>query len=157
MHVYANTGLIRAAYFITLGVVWEMAAVRTIVGVTVSLIGLVLLLYAGLNFNNLFFVQKILTEAAIPVYGRSVAAPAFLGLLILLDGSFVLGLKRVFSLSVHLLGNFVWLLALYQLNQNLAVPTTDIPAYQQVFYLVFVGVVFFIVGIIVNDIPQRKN
>jgi len=156
MHVCANTGLIRAAYFITLGV-WEMAAVRTIVGVTVSLIGLALLLYAGLNFNNLFFVQKMLTEAAIPVYGRSVAAPAFLGLLILLDGSFVLGLKRVFSLSVHLLGNFVWLLALYQLNQNLAVPTTDISAYKQVFYLVFVGVVFFIVGIIVNDIPQRKN
>jgi hypothetical protein len=134
-----------------------MAAVRTIVGVTVSLIGLVLLLYAGFNFNNLFFVQKMLTEAAIPVYGRSVAAPAFLGLLILLDGSFVLGLKRVFSLSVHLLGNFIWLLAFYQLNQNLAVPTTDISAYQQVFYLVFVGVVFFIVGIIVNDIPQRKN
>lgn len=157
MHVYANRGLIRAPYSITPGIVGEMAAVRTIVGVTVSLIGLVLLLYAGFSFNNLFFVQKMLTEAAIPVYGRSVAAPAFLGLLILLDGSFVLGLKRVFSLSVHLLGNFIWLLAFYQLNQNLAVPTTDISAYQQVFYLVFVGVVFFIVGIIVNDIPQRKN
>ena len=157
MHVYANTGLIPAPYSITLGVVCEMVGVRTIVGVIVSLVGLVLLLYAGLNFNNLFFVQKMLTEAAIPVYGRSVATPAFLGLLILLDGSFVLGLKRVFSLSVHLLGNFVWLLALYPLNQNLAVPTTDISTYQQVFYLVFVGVVCFIVGIIVNDIPQRKN
>ena len=157
MHVYANTGLIEAAYSITLGIVGEMAAVRTIVGVTVSLIGLVLLLYAGLNFNNLFFVQKMLTEAAIPVYGRSVAAPAFLGLLILLDGSFVLGLKRVFSLSLHVLGNFVWLVALYQFDQNLVVPNTDISAYQQVFYLVFVGVVFFIVGIIVNDIPQHKN
>lgn len=134
-----------------------MVAVRTIVGVAVSLLGLVLLLYAGLNFNSLFFVQKLLTQASIPSYGRSVAVPAFLGLLILLDGSFVLGLKRVFSLSVHLLGNFVWLFALYELDQNLIVPNTNISAYQQVFYLVFAGVVFFIVGIIVNDIPRRKN
>jgi len=132
-----------------------MAVVRTIVGIVVSVIGLLLLLYAGLNFNNLFFAQKMLATADIPVYGRSAVAPAFLGLLILLDGSFVLGLKRVFSLSLHVLGNFVWLLALYQLDQNLLVPNTDIPAYQQVFYLVFVGVVFFIVGIIVNDIPKR--
>ena len=132
-----------------------MAVVRTIVGIVVSVIGLLLLLYAGLNFNNLFFAQKMLATADIPVYGQSAVTPAFLGLLILLDGSFVLGLKRVFSLSLHVLGNFVWLVALYQLDQNLAVPTTDISAYQQVFYLVFVGVVFFIVGIIVNDIPKH--
>ena len=134
-----------------------MAAVRTVVGVVVSIIGLVMLLYAGLNFNNLFFVQKMLTKADIPTYGRSVATPAFLGLLVLLDGSLVLGLKRFFSLSVHLLGNFVWLLAVYQLDRNLAVPITDVSAYQQVFYLVLVGVVFFIVGVIVNEIPQRKK
>jgi hypothetical protein len=134
-----------------------MAIKRTIVGVVISIIGLILLLYAGLNFNNLFFAEKMITKADIPVYGRSAVAPAFLGLLILLDGSFVLGLKRVFSLSVHLLGNFVWLLALFQLDQHLAAATTDISAYQQVFYLVLAGVVFFIVGIIVNDIPQRKK
>jgi hypothetical protein len=134
-----------------------MVSVRTIVGVIVSLVGLMLLLYAGLNFNNLFFVQKTLTQADVPVYDRLVALPAFLGLLILLDGSFVLGLKRVFSLSVHVLGNIVWLLALYRLNQNLTIPTIDISAYQQIFYLVLTGVVFFIVGIIVNDIPQRRS
>lgn len=157
MRVNANTQLIPTPCYVTLRVVWEMAVVRTIVGVVISIIGFVLILYAGLNFNNLFFVQKMLTEADIPAYGRSVAAPAFLGLLILLDGSFVLGLKRVFSLSVHLLGNFLWLLALYQFNQNLVAATTDIAAYQQVFYLVLAGVVFFIGGIIVNDIPQRKK
>ena len=114
-------------------------------------------MYAGLNFNNLFFVHKLLTTPDIPGYGRSVVVPAFLGLLILLDGSFVLGLKRVFSLSAHVLGNFVWVLALFQLDQNLMVPITDVSAYQQVFILVFVGVVFFMGGIIVNDIPQRRN
>jgi hypothetical protein len=134
-----------------------MAAVRTIAGIVVSIVGMVLLVYAGLNFNNLFFVQKLLTKPDIPVYGRSAVVPAFLGLLILLDGSFILGLKRVFSLSAHVLGNFVWVLALLQLDQNLMVPITDVSAYQQVFVLVFVGVVFFMVGIIVNDIPQRRN
>jgi hypothetical protein len=127
------------------------------VGVVIAVIGLALLLYAGLNFNNLFFVQKMLTKADIPVYDRSVAVPAFLALLALLDGSFVLGLKRIISLSVHVLGNFVWLLALYQLDQNLAVPIMNVSAYQQIFYLVLSGGVFFIVGVIVNDIPQRNK
>jgi hypothetical protein len=127
------------------------------VGVVIAVIGLALLLYAGLNFNNLFFVQKMLTKADIPVYDRSVAVPAFLALLVLLDGSFVLGLKRIISLSVHVLGNFVWLLALYQLDQNLAVPIMSVSAYQQTFYLVLSGGVFFIVGVIVNDIPQRNK
>ncbi len=153
----ANTELIPKAHSTMLGIVWELTTVRTIVGIVVSAIGLILLLYAGINFNNLFFVHKILTRTDIPVYDRSAVIPAFLGLLILLDGSFVLGLKRVFSLSLHVLGNFVWLLALYQLDQNLVVPTTDISAYQQVFYLVFVGVLFFIVGIILNDIPKRSK
>jgi hypothetical protein len=114
------------------------------------------LLYAGLNFNNLFFIRRMLSLVDIPVYDRTVAVPSFLGLLILLDGSFVLGLKRIFSLSIHLLGNFVWLLALYQLDQNLMIPITELSAYQQIFLLVFIGVIFFIVGIIVNDIPKRK-
>ena len=122
-----------------------------------SIVGMVLLVYAGLNFNDLFFVHRLLTKPDIPVYGRSVVVPAFLGLLVLLDGSFVLGLKRVFSLSAHVLGNFVWILALFQLDQNLMAPITDVSAYQQVFILVFVGVVFFMGGIIVNDIPQRRN
>jgi hypothetical protein len=99
----------------------------------------------------------MLTRSDIPLYDRFAVIPAFLGMLILLDGSFVLGLKRIFSLSLHVLGNFVWFLALYVLDRNLVVPTTDLSAYQQVFYLVFVGVLLFIVGIIVNDIPKRSK
>ena len=134
-----------------------MAAVRTITGIGMSIVGMLLLISAGLNFNNSFFVHKMLTTSDIPVYGRMAVVPAFLALLILLDGSFVLSLKRVFSLSAYALGNFVWVLALFQLNQNLTIPVTDISAYQQVFVLVFVGVVFFMGGIIVNDIPKRTN
>ncbi len=134
-----------------------MISVRTLAGIVLSIIGMLLFVYAGLNFNNLFFVQKLMTKNDIPVYSPSTVVPAFLGLLILLDGSFVLGLKRVFSLSAQIIGNFVWLLALFQLNQNLMAPITDVSAYQQVFVIVFVGVLFFMVGIIVNDIPQHRN
>lgn len=131
-------------------------AARTIVGVAISVVGLLLLVFAGLNFNSVFFVQKMVAKSDIPAYNRAVVLPAILGLLVLLDGSFILGLKRTFSLSLHVLGNFVWLFALYQLNQNLAVPVTEITAYQQIFFLVFLGIIFFVIGIIVNDIPQRQ-
>lgn len=133
-----------------------MVSVRTVFGVVFSIIGLVLLLYAGFNFNYLFFIQEMSTESDIPAYWRSVAAPAFLALLLLLDGSFVLGLNRAFSLSVHAMGNFVWLLALLLLDRNLAMSTTALSAYQLIFYLVLVGVVLFVVGTIANGIPQRK-
>ncbi len=139
------------------GMELKSSTVRTTVGIVISAIGLILLLYAGVNFNSLFFVQKMLSTPDIPAYGQSVALPAFLGLLVLLDGSFVLGLKRVFSLSLHVLGNLVWFLTIYQLDQKLAIPSTDVSDYQQIFYLVFVGLLFFMVGIIVNDIPKRSK
>jgi hypothetical protein len=99
----------------------------------------------------------MLTKADIQIYDRYVATPAFLGLLVLLDGSFILTLKRVFSLTFHFLGNFVWLVAVCQLDQNLVIPITDVSAYQQVLHLVLAGVLIFIVGVIVNDIPQRRK
>jgi hypothetical protein len=80
--------------------------------------------------------------------------PFLLGILALLDGSILLGLKRSFSLSIHLLGNFLWLYALYD---NLAIPITDTTAYHQVFLLGFLGLIFFVVGVIANDIPKRKT
>lgn len=130
---------------------------RTIAGISISVLGLLLLLFGGLEFNNLFFVQKMLSKSDIPTYDQFVVLPALLGLLVLLDGSVVLGLKRAFSLSLHLLGNFVWLYALYLGYVNLAVPVTEVAAYRQIFYLFFFGMIFFVVGIIVNDIPQRQK
>jgi hypothetical protein len=83
--------------------------------------------------------------------------PFLLGILALLDGSILLGLKRVFSLSIHLLGNFLWLYALYILYDNLAIPITDTTAYHHVFLLGFLGLIFFVAGVIANDIPKRKT
>ena len=130
---------------------------RTTIGVVMSILGLLLLLYSGYEFNNLFFIDKLLAVSDIPAYNSVVVTPFLLGILAQLDGSVVLGLKRSFSLSLHLLGNLVWLYALYILYDNLAIPITDIAAYHQVFLLSFLGLIFFVIGVIANDIPKRKT
>jgi hypothetical protein len=121
-----------------------------------SILGLLLLLYSGYEFNSLFFIDRLLAVSDIPAYSSFVVMPFLLGILAQLDGSVVLGLKRSFSLSIHLLGNFVWLYALYILYDNLAIPITDISAYHQVFLLGFLGLIFFVIGVIANDMPKRK-
>ena len=129
---------------------------RTAVGIVFSIVGFLLLLYGGYEFNDLFFVSKMASVLDIPTYGQLVVVPFLLGILALLDGSVILGLKRSFSLSLHLVGNFVWLYALYLLYNNLAIPITDITAYHETFLLSFLGLVFFVVGVILNDVPKRK-
>jgi len=121
-----------------------------------SILGLVLLVYSGYEFNNLFFIGRLLAVYNIPTYNGFVVMPFLLGILSLLDGSIVLGLKRSFSLSLHLLGNLVWLYALYILYDNLAIPITDITVYRQVFQLGFLGLIFFVIGVVANDIPKGK-
>ena len=130
---------------------------RTAIGIIFLLAGLALLLYGGYEFNNLFFITKSVSVSQIPSYDQSVIAPFLLGILALLDGSVILGLKRSFSLGFHVLGNLVWLYALYLLYDNLALPITDIAAYHQSFLLSFVGLVLFVFGAVANDIPKRKR
>ena len=130
---------------------------RTALGVQLSVAGLLLLLYGGYEFNSLFFASKMASLSDIPTYNQSVITPFLLGILALLDGSIILGLKRSFSLSFHVLGNFVWLYALYTLYDNLAIPITDISAYHQIFLLGFLGLVFFAIGVVANDIPRRRT
>jgi hypothetical protein len=119
--------------------------------------GLILLLYGGYEFNNLFFLAKSTAVSDIPTYNQLVITPFLLGILALLDGSVILGLKRPFSFCFHFIGNIVWLYALYKLYDNLAFPITDITAYHQIFLLSFLGLVFFVLGAISNDIPKRSG
>ena len=130
---------------------------RTALGILLLFAGFALLLYGGYEFNNLFFVLRTANVSAIPTYNQLVITPFLVGILALLDGSVILGLKRSFSVGFHLVGNFVWLYALYMLYNNLALPITDIAAYHQIFMLSFIGLVFFGLGTIVNDIPKRRR
>jgi hypothetical protein len=130
---------------------------RTAVGIIFLIAGLALLLYGGYQFNNLFFIAKSVSVADVPSYDQSVIAPFLLGILALLDGSVILGLKRSFSLGFHLVANVVWLYAVYLLYDNLALPITDITAYHESFLLSFLGLVLFVLGAVANDIPKRKR
>ena len=132
-------------------------AARTAIGVLLSIVGLLLLGYGGYEFNHLFFLTKLLTVSDIPSYNQLVVTPFLVGILSVLDGSVILGLKRSFSLGIHLLGNLVWLYGLYMLYDNLAIPITDIVAYHEILLLSFLGLVFFVVGVIANGIPRRKT
>ncbi len=130
---------------------------RTVLGIVLSVIGLAGVGYAAFNFNQLFFVQKMLTQTDIPIYDSKVVLPLLLGFIVLLDASIVLGLKRRFSLGLQVLGNLALLWAVVLLYGNLSIPVLDVGAYQPVFYSVVTGMVFFVVGFIVNDLPHRKT
>ncbi len=98
----------------------------------------------------------MLSQADIPTYGSRVVLPLLFGFIVLLNGSIILGLKRRVSVVLHLLGDIAVVWALDLLYGNLAVPVLDVSPYQPVFYSLSTGMVLFVVGFIVNDIPHRK-
>lgn len=116
-----------------------------------------MLVYAGWNFNTLFFIQKLLSKADIPTYSRTVFMPILVGILVLMDGSFIAHLNRVSSAVLYALANFVALYGFYSLYEKLSVPVSDIDAYRTVFYFIAGGVLLFIIGAIVNDIRKRAK
>jgi len=132
-------------------------SVRSVVGIVFYVLGLVVLIFAGLNFNNLFFAQKLLTKSDIPTYSQLVFMPILLGVLVLLDGSFIADLKRASSGVLYAVGNLAWLYGFYLMYQRLSVPVSEIDAYRIVFYLTSAGVLAFIMGAIVNDIPKGSK
>ena len=131
-------------------------AARTILGIVLSIFGLALVVNAAYNFNTLFFVQRMLTTGNIPSYDANVVLPLLLGFIVLIDGSITLGLKRRMSLILHAIGNLALFWAVYLLYVNLAIPVLQVSPYQPVFYSVVAGMVLFVVGFIINDIPHHK-
>lgn len=130
---------------------------RTIVGVVVAVIGIVAFLIAGVNFNTLFFQNRFTRVEDVPAYAKIVVLPFMIGVLLLFDGSFILGLKRIFSLSAHFIGNVVWLWGSYSLYTNLLVPVRELELYRSIFFAFLLAIVVFVVGIIVNDIPSPRK
>ena len=83
--------------------------------------------------------------------------PILLGVLVLLDGSFIAGLKRASSGVLYAVGNLAWLYGFYLMYQRLSVPVSEIDAYRIVFYLTSAGVFAFIIGAILNDIHKSSK
>ena len=130
---------------------------RSLIGIVFYVIGLIAFVYAGLNFNSLFFAQKLMAKSDIAAYSRMVFTPILAGVLILLDGSFIANLKRGSGGVLYALGNLAWLYGFYLLYQRLSVPVNEIDAYRTIFYLVSAGVFAFIIGAILNDIHKSSN
>lgn len=130
---------------------------RSVVGIVFYVLGLIVLIFAGLNFNNLFFAQKLLAKSDIPTYSQMVFMPILVGVLVLLDGSFIADLKRASSGILFAVGNLAWLYGFYLLYQRLSVPVNEIDAYRTIFYLASSGVFAFIIGAILNDIHKSSK
>jgi hypothetical protein len=128
-----------------------------VIGVFFYVLGLIALIFAGLNFNSLFFVQRLMAKSNLPMYCQLVFVPILAGLLVLLDGSFIANLKRTTSAMLFALGNFAWVSGLYLLSLRLSVPVEDIGAYRIVFYAFSAAVLTLIMGAIVNDVHKGSR
>jgi hypothetical protein len=83
--------------------------------------------------------------------------PILAGVLIFLDGSFIANLKRKWSGGMYVLGNFAWLYGFELLYEKLSVPVSEIDSYRNLFYLISAGLLLFIIGAILNDVPRRSR
>jgi uncharacterized membrane protein YeaQ/YmgE (transglycosylase-associated protein family) len=128
---------------------------RSIAGLTSYIAGLVTLIYAGVNFNTLLFVHKLISKSDLPTYSQTVFLPILVGVLVLFDGSFIANLKRADSGVLYALGNIGWIYGVYLLYLKMRVPVNEIDAYRSIFYFIGAAVVLFIVGAILNEIPRR--
>jgi hypothetical protein len=132
-------------------------AARTLTGVAVAVVGIIAFLIAGVNFNTLFFQNYFTRVEDVPAYAQIAVLPFLVAVLLLFDASFILGLKRAFSLSAHIVGTIVWIWASYSLYANLLTPVRDLEMYRPIFLGFLFAIVMFVVGIIVNDIRSGKK
>lgn len=123
----------------------------------VAIVGIIAFLIAGVNFNTVFFQNHFTRVEDVPAYAQIVVLPFLVAVLLLFDASFILGLKRVFSLSAHIVGNVIWIWASYSLYANLLMPVRDLEMYRPIFLGFLVAIVMFVVGIIVNDVRSGKK
>ena len=81
---------------------------RVFLGILVVAIGIFALAYAVYKLNQFLFVERMLNMEYIPLYAQQIGLPFMLGILILIDGSIIIGMKRAASLILHLVANVAW-------------------------------------------------
>ena len=128
---------------------------RVFLGILVVAIGIVALAYAAYKLNQFLFVERMLEREHIPLYAQSVGLPFILGILALIDGSIILGMKRTVSLILHLVANIAWLYGTFKAYTLVQMVETEITAYQLPFLLYMIAVFLFIFGAVINAIPKK--
>lgn len=128
--------------------------IKAIIGLVFSIIGLIMVIYAGYLFNELFFKAGLTRFEDIPIYSQHVIPLVLIGLLSFIDGSIILGLKKNYALSVYLVFNVVWIYATLLLLQFLSIPILNALEYNQIFYLFFLAFIVLLIGIFINNFPK---
>ena len=128
---------------------------RVFLGILVIAVGIVALGYAAYKLNQFLFVERMLEREHIPLYAQHVGLPFILGLLALIDGDIIVGIKRMASLILHVIANVAWIYATYKSYTLVQAVETEISAYQLPFILYTIAVFLFIFGAVINVIPKK--
>ena len=128
---------------------------RVFLGILVIAIGIVALGYAAYKLNQFLFVERMLEREHIPLYAQQVGLPFILGILALIDGGIILGVKRIASLILHLVANAAWIYGTFKAYTLVQIVETEVKAYQLPFLLYTIAVFLFIFGAVINAIPKK--
>ncbi|MEM3754480.1 MAG: hypothetical protein QXE19_02180, partial [Candidatus Bathyarchaeia archaeon] len=129
--------------------------IRPIVGLVLSIMGIIMLIYAGYIFNELFFKIGLTKLENLPIYGQYVIPFMLIGLLSFIDGLTIVGLKRGYVLLIYLIFNVIWVYATFLLLQFLAIPILNASEYSQIFYLFFFAFIVLLIGVVINNFPRK--
>jgi len=129
----------------------------TLLGILVIAIGIVALGYGAYKLNQFLFVERILEREHIPLYAQNVGLPFMLGILVLIDGGIILGMKRMASLILHLVANVAWIYGTFKAYTLAQMIETEIKAYQLPFLLYTIAIFLFIFGAVTNAIPKKSQ
>jgi len=99
----------------------------------------------------------MLEREHIPLYARDVGLPFILGILVLIDGSIILGMKRMASMILHVVANVAWIYGTFRAYTLVQMVETEIRAYQLPFLLYVIAVFLFIFGAVINAIPKKSR
>lgn len=128
---------------------------RVFLGILVIAIGIVALAYAAYRLNQFLFVERMLETEHIPLYAQQIGLPFMLGILALIDGGIILGMKRLASLILHIVANVAWVYGTFKAYTLVQMVETEINAYQLPFLLYTTAVFLFIFGAVINAIPKK--
>jgi len=128
---------------------------KVFLGILVIAIGIVALGYAAYKLNQFLFVERLLEREHIPLYAQQVGLPFILGILALVDGGIIIGMKRIASLILHLVANVAWIYGTFKAYTLVQMAETQIEAYQLPFLLYTIAVFLFIFGAVINAIPKK--
>jgi len=128
---------------------------RVFLGILVIAIGIIALGYAAYKLNQFLFVDRMLEREHIPLYAQEVGLPFILGILTLIDGGIIVGMKRIVSLILDLVANVAWIYGTFKAYTLVQMVETEIRAYQLPFILYTIAVFLFIFGAVINAIPKK--